>query len=320
MSDIISKLVNSISNFLHRDIIYIISGSIVVYSWLYCFELSDSIFCNNLFIYFYLISSYIVGYSIQEFSSLWSLVTTADFRPYKFFQKICEYASHKPWREYIEKEISNAFDDEISNKSVISQNERIIMLRLIGTSIGPCLVIASFSFFYHGCDVTDINNVDIYFGICLLLFGIISIIIGWVKGVQHLQYMNYMVISERKKKKKPMGITYVEGQVRGPAGMQESVKFLIDSGATYSLLPQTVWQSIGLEPKRKMSFTLADGTSVERAISEAFLILPQGEAHTPVILGEANDEALLGVVTLEILGLVFNPFDRSLSPMRILMC
>ncbi|MCL0058641.1 aspartyl protease family protein [Dehalococcoidia bacterium] len=117
-----------------------------------------------------------------------------------------------------------------------------------------------------------------------------------------------------------MGITYIEGQVKGPSGKQESVEFLIDSGATYSLLPKTVWETIGLRPKRKQSFRLADGTRVERTVSEAFVVLPQGEAHTPVILGEEGDEALLGVVTLENLGLVFNPFDRTLHPMRMLLC
>jgi len=116
-----------------------------------------------------------------------------------------------------------------------------------------------------------------------------------------------------------MGITYIEGQVKGPSGKQESVEFLIDSGATYSLLPKAVWETIGLIPKRKQSFKLADGTRIERTISEAFVILPQGEAHTPVILGEEGDEALLGVVTLENLGLVFNPFDRTLHPMRMLL-
>ncbi len=117
-----------------------------------------------------------------------------------------------------------------------------------------------------------------------------------------------------------MGITYIEGQVKGPLGKPERVEFLVDSGATYSLLPKIVWEAIGLKPKRKMSFTLADGTKVERSISEAFIVFPQGEAHTPVILGEEGDEALLGVVTLEILGLVFNPFERTLLPMRMLLC
>lgn len=117
-----------------------------------------------------------------------------------------------------------------------------------------------------------------------------------------------------------MGVTYVEGQVKGPSGKEENVKFLVDSGATYSLLPKAVWEALGLKPKRKLSFTLADGTTIERSVSEAFVVFPQGEAHTPVILGEEGDEALLGVVTLEILGLVFNPFDRTLHPMRMLLC
>ena len=116
-----------------------------------------------------------------------------------------------------------------------------------------------------------------------------------------------------------MGIIYVEGQVTGPDGKKTSVNFLVDSGATYSLLPHKIWTEIGLKSKRKMTFTLADGTIVERSISEAFIALPQGEAHSPVILGEEGDEALLGVVTLEILGLVFNPFNRTLQPMRMLL-
>ena len=68
-----------------------------------------------------------------------------------------------------------------------------------------------------------------------------------------------------------------------------------------------------------MVFTLADATTVTRRISTCFLVLPQGEDYTPVILGEPGDEALLGVVTLEILGLVFNPFNRTLQPMRMML-
>jgi predicted aspartyl protease len=86
-----------------------------------------------------------------------------------------------------------------------------------------------------------------------------------------------------------MGISYIEGQVKGSRGRQVSVKFLIDSGATYTLLPEVVWRKIGLKPKRQMSFLLADGTTVKRQISEAYIDLPQGQAHTPVILGEESD-------------------------------
>ncbi len=117
-----------------------------------------------------------------------------------------------------------------------------------------------------------------------------------------------------------MGITYIQGKVSGPRGKEASVRFLVDSGASYSLLPETVWKRLGLKPTRKVSFTLADGTTTERSVSESFIRLPQGEGHTPVILGEAGDQALLGAVTLEILGLVLNPFKRTLQPMHMLLC
>ena len=68
-----------------------------------------------------------------------------------------------------------------------------------------------------------------------------------------------------------------------------------------------------------MTFILADGTHIERDVSECYIRLPQGEGHTPVILGEPGDEALLGVVTLEILGLVLHPFNRTLRPSRMLL-
>jgi clan AA aspartic protease len=116
-----------------------------------------------------------------------------------------------------------------------------------------------------------------------------------------------------------MGLTYVDGVVRGASRKSRTVRFMVDSGAKYSLLPRAVWSAIGLMPKRRMTFVLADGTMIERDVSECHITLPQGETHTPVILGEAGDEALLGVVTLEILGFVLNPFNRTLQPARPLL-
>jgi len=116
-----------------------------------------------------------------------------------------------------------------------------------------------------------------------------------------------------------MGVTYIEGVVTGPTGKQATVRFLVDSGATYTLLPHPYWQAIELAPKRSLTFTLADGTTINRQVSECHIALPQGDGHTPVILGEPGDEALLGVVTLEILGLVLNPFNRTLQPMRMML-
>jgi predicted aspartyl protease len=116
-----------------------------------------------------------------------------------------------------------------------------------------------------------------------------------------------------------MGLTYVDGIVSGPSGESRSVRFLVDSGAKYSLLPVDDWRAIGLTPERRLTFVLADGTQIPRDVSECYINLPQGKGHSPVILGEPGDEALLGVVTLENLGLVFHPFSRTLHPARMLL-
>jgi len=116
-----------------------------------------------------------------------------------------------------------------------------------------------------------------------------------------------------------VGITYVEGVVTGPTGKQATLRFLVDSGATYTPVPHDVSKALDLAPNRTVAFTLADGTIIERAVSECHIALPEGEGHTPVILGEPGDEALLGVVTLENLGLILHPFKRTLEPMRMLL-
>ncbi len=116
-----------------------------------------------------------------------------------------------------------------------------------------------------------------------------------------------------------MGITYVEGTVSGPTGKQATLEFLVDSGAKYTLLPLKSWKAIGLKPVRRLTFVLADGTKVKRDISECYINLVQGKTHTPVVLGRSGDEALLGAVTLEELGLVLNPFQRSLQPARMML-
>jgi predicted aspartyl protease len=116
-----------------------------------------------------------------------------------------------------------------------------------------------------------------------------------------------------------MGLVYVKGTVSGPTGKQATLKFLVDSGATYTLLPNKTWRAIGLKPIDSVLCTLADGTELERKISECRISLAQGVRHSPVMLGERGDEALLGVLTLEIFGLILNPLTRRLQPMHVML-
>ena len=77
-------------------------------------------------------------------------------------------------------------------------------------------------------------------------------------------------------------------------GKEVKVRFLVDSGATYSLLHDSVWKSLKLEPKGSVTFTFAHGTMRNCEVFECFVVFPGGEGHSPVILGEAGDQALPG--------------------------
>ena len=98
-----------------------------------------------------------------------------------------------------------------------------------------------------------------------------------------------------------------------------AVKFLIDSGAVYSLVPGRLLRKLGLKPYRRMDFSLADGTTVSRAVGDAYFEFQGQRGPAPVIFGEAGDEALLGATTLGSFGLVLDPFKRRLIPMRMVL-
>jgi predicted aspartyl protease len=116
-----------------------------------------------------------------------------------------------------------------------------------------------------------------------------------------------------------MGLVHVTMEVSRDGGPRRRVRFLVDSGATYSVLPQPAWRALRLKSKRTLEFTLADGTAIRRSVSDCRFRYHGVDAPSPVVLGEPNDGALLGTVTLESLGLVLNPFDRTLKPMRMLL-
>lgn len=118
-----------------------------------------------------------------------------------------------------------------------------------------------------------------------------------------------------------MGITNAILTVREHRKAEKTaeVEFLVDSGAVYSLVPGKILDELGIEPYKEMSFSLADGTTIKRKISSAYYEFEGKGGPAPVVYGEEGDTALLGATTLESIGLVLNPFTRTLHPMRMLM-
>jgi predicted aspartyl protease len=118
-----------------------------------------------------------------------------------------------------------------------------------------------------------------------------------------------------------MGLTHQRLTVKSSRKGRKAVAvdFLIDSGAVYSLVPGKQLRAIGVEPYKKLDFTLADGSIVTRHVGDAYFEFRGDGGAAPVIFGEDRDQPLLGATTLESLGLVLNPFQRELHPMKLLL-
>jgi predicted aspartyl protease len=118
-----------------------------------------------------------------------------------------------------------------------------------------------------------------------------------------------------------MGLTYIRASIANPARPRRSVrlKFLVDSGALYSVVPASVLRRLGIKPGKSKSFILADGTEVKRSLGQALFRLDGDEAASPVIFGEAGDSVLLGSLSLEALGLMLDPLKRELRPLPMML-
>lgn len=118
-----------------------------------------------------------------------------------------------------------------------------------------------------------------------------------------------------------MGITTISATITNlkDPNMKVRGKFMVDTGAAYTVLPLALVQKLQLKPVKTQEFTLADGTTVTRRLGHAMVEIDGERAPSIVVLGERDDAPLIGVVTLENMGLMVDPFKRKLRPMRLML-
>ena len=94
------------------------------------------------------------------------------------------------------------------------------------------------------------------------------------------------------------------------------VRMLVDTGATFSVIPKTLAQAIGVKSRgRPYTVTLADGRRVKCASDIVGYRICKREAPGVILVGNVA-EPLLGVETLEALGLAVDPRRGRLIPTR----
>ena len=116
-----------------------------------------------------------------------------------------------------------------------------------------------------------------------------------------------------------MGAFYHEMQVLSAnVDRVETVDALVDTGASYSQVPGSILQSLGISPTDIVEAELADGRIVEDLIAEVRVRINGLETFTWVTFGPEGVSSLLGAHALEGVRLAVDPLRRQLVPTRIL--
>lgn len=118
-----------------------------------------------------------------------------------------------------------------------------------------------------------------------------------------------------------MGVFSVKARVWNPLNpkLSRDVELLVDTGATYTVLPEDLLKELGVKGVRLVKVRLASGEVVERWLGEVGIeVSGYRVSATPVIFGFPK-VYLLGSVTMEQLGLMPDPIERRLRPIEVLM-
>ena len=123
------------------------------------------------------------------------------------------------------------------------------------------------------------------------------------------------------RKKRLVGTTHLEVRISNPAERSRGFKqvLIVDTGAYYTIAPARLLREIGIEPYTRERFGLADGRTVVREVRAAFFEIERRVGVAAVILGKRGDAPLLGVTTLENLGLTIEPLRHVVRPARLML-
>ena len=111
-----------------------------------------------------------------------------------------------------------------------------------------------------------------------------------------------------------MGFVYAVTEVTNINGGDKKyvMPFLVDTGATDTIVPANELERLGITREGKRNYELADGTVVSYDTGFAFLVINGEKIAANVVFGAENSEPLLGVTALESAGFIVDPIRQIL--------
>jgi len=112
-----------------------------------------------------------------------------------------------------------------------------------------------------------------------------------------------------------MGLTHVSVKIRSLSSTNGAyeAEFLVDTGATDSLVPAAELNKIGVQPVGNTVYELANGTIEKYSFGLVEIAFMGDVTAGRVIFGPDNAEPLPGVTALESVGITIDPANRTLK-------
>jgi clan AA aspartic protease len=112
-----------------------------------------------------------------------------------------------------------------------------------------------------------------------------------------------------------MGLTHVTVALKsfGTLNGTYEADFLVDTGATDSLAPESELRKAGIQPVGRTAYELANGRVEEYSFGLAEISFMGEITAGRVIFGPDDAEPILGITALESVGITVDPANRTLK-------
>ena len=118
-----------------------------------------------------------------------------------------------------------------------------------------------------------------------------------------------------------IGYVKVRGVLANPLrrDLKVETEFIADMGAIYTVFPPNIAEKLRLEVTDKRRLKIASGEFVEYPASEAYIKVESRGVTSLVAIGSEKTSTLLGVTTLELLGLQVDLVTGKLTPLELMI-
>src|SRR3972149_629563 len=113
-------------------------------------------------------------------------------------------------------------------------------------------------------------------------------------------------------RRRKMGLVHADLTLRGPGGEVKLTRILVDTGSSYTGVPETLARRLGAREREIIPLELADGSVVHRMLAEIEVEILHRRGTRFIVFGHEKDSTLIGVDTLEGLRLEIDPVRHRL--------